>query len=374
MTVMLRQLLPQTNPAKRNRHMALDEFRKKIDALDEEIVRLLNERTDAAAEIGKVKQKTASDVYVPAREKAVLDRVCALSKNGPLTDKNIRAIYREIMSAAIALETKAIIAFLGPESTNTHQASVSRFGSSVDYLPCETIMDVFAAVEKQEANYGVVPIENSIEGGVSFTQDALITTPLKICSEIYQPISHHLLVKDLDQNISRVYSHPQGLAQCRHWLDRNLHGVEQLPANSTARAAEIAAVESGAAAIAGTLAAERYDLDIREREIQDASGNTTRFLVLGQGYGTPTGQDKTSICFGVKHQTGALFEALEPFYKNKINLLKIESRPSKIKNWEYSFYVDFQGHADDEVVGHALDELKRHCSVFSLLGSYPQAV
>lgn len=354
--------------------MDLDQLRKKIDELDEQIVSLLNERTDAAAKIGKVKQKTASDVYVPSREKAVLERVCELSKRGPLTDKNIRAIYREIMSAAIALETKASIAFLGPESTNSHQAAVARFGSSVDYLACETIPDVFAAVEKQEANYGVVPIENSIEGGVSFTQDALITTPLKICAETYQPISHHLLVKDISQNISRIYSHPQGLAQCRHWLDRNLHGVEQQPANSTARAAEIAAVEPGAAAIAGTLAAERYDLEIRERDIQDSSGNTTRFLVLGQSYGPPTGQDKTSVCFGVKHETGALFEALEPFHKSQINLLKIESRPSKVKNWEYSFYVDFEGHADDAKVAEALEGLKRHCSVFSLLGSYPQAM
>ena len=354
--------------------MDLDALRKKIDQLDEEIVRLLNERTSAAADIGKVKQKTASDVYVPSREKAVLERVCELSEAGPLKDKNIRAIYREIMSAAIALETKASIAFLGPESTNTHQAAVSRFGSSIDYLACETIADVFGAVEKQEANYGVVPIENSIEGGVSFTQDAMITTPLKICSEIYQPISHHLLVKDIHQNISRVYSHPQALGQCSHWLERNLHGVEQVSANSTARAAEIAATEAGAAAIAGTLAAERYDLEIRDRDLQDSSGNTTRFLVLGQTFGPPTGEDKTSVCFGVRHKTGALFEALDPFYRNEINLLKIESRPSKVKNWEYTFYVDFAGHADDEKVAHALEELKSHCSVFSLLGSYPQAI
>ncbi|MFT5125059.1 MAG: chorismate mutase/prephenate dehydratase [Kiritimatiellia bacterium] len=352
--------------------MDLDALRKKIDALDAQIVQLLNDRTDAASEIGKVKEKDASSVYVPAREKEVLERVCSLS-GGPLTDRNIRAIYREIMSAAIALETRASIAFLGPESTNSHAASVSRFGSSVDYLACEGIPEVFAAVEKQEANYGVVPIENSVQGGVTTSQDCLLTSPLKVCAEIYLPISHQLLVKSLDHNIGKVFSHPQALAQCKHWLDKNLHGVEQVPVSSTARAAELAAQEHGVAAIATTLAAEQYDLEVRNHEIQDSSGNTTRFLVLGLDYGRPSGADKTSICFGVKHEVGALFSALKPFHEHQINLLKIESRPSKTKNWEYFFFVDFAGHTDDETVQIALAELKQHCSVFNVLGSYPQA-
>ncbi len=352
--------------------MDLDTLRKKIDELDAQIVRLLNERTDAAAEIGKVKQRDASSVYVPAREKDVLDRACSLS-DGPLTDRNIRAIYREIMSAAIALESRASIAFLGPASTHSHTASVFRFGSSVEYLPCESISEVFNAVEKQVANYGVVPIENSIQGGVTAAQDCLLTSPLKVCAEIYLPISHQLLVQSHDQQIDKVFSHPQALAQCRHWLDKHLHGVEQVPVSSTARAAELAAQEAGVAAIATTLAAEQYNLEVRNHEIQDSGGNTTRFLVLGQDYGKPTGSDKTSICFGVKHEVGALFSSLKPLHTHGINMLKIESRPSKTKNWEYFFFVDIAGHASDEKVQAALTELKGHCSVFNVLGSYPQS-
>lgn len=348
-------------------------IRTEIDRLDDQILDLLNQRTARAVEIGHLKKVSASGAYVPAREKEVLDRLCRLNR-GPLTDRNIRAIYREVMSASLSLENQVRVAFLGPASTYSHQAAMSRFGDSVDYVMCDSIADVFATVEKGSAHYGVVPIENSIDGGISATQDALTRTPLKICSEVYQPISHLLLAAHgTDAGaITRICSKQEALTQCRTWLEKHYPRTELVPVSSTAKGAQLAAAEPGVAAVAGSLAAELYKLDTLASNIQDLSGNTTRFLVLGEAYGRATGADKTSVYFGVAHKVGALMQALKPFETRRINLLKIESRPSKTKAWEYFFFVDLEGHAEDALIQEALAEVRPHCHVFSLLGSYPR--
>lgn len=348
----------------------LDPYRKKIDQADAEIVRLLNERLCAAREIGRLKQEANAPVYVPAREQQVFDKVMAMNE-GPMSDAHLRAIYREIMSAAISLELESSIAYLGPPTTYTHQAALSKFGQSLRYVPCDKIEQVFEEVEKGNAQYGVVPIENSIEGGVTPTQDRLTRTPLKITAELYLPIHHCLMVQPGCSAPARVCSNPQALGQCREWLAANLPNAELVPTRSTASAAERVKEDPQAAAIASRLAAEEFGLEILHENIQDLSGNTTRFLVMGHDYGPPSGHDKTSIFFGVRHKTGALFQSLEPLHRSGLNLTKIESRPSKQRAWEYTFFVDLEGHAAEPAVQAALDELAEHCIEFTILGSYP---
>jgi chorismate mutase / prephenate dehydratase len=352
--------------------MTLESWRQKIDEIDSRLIKLLNQRTGYALEIGKLKQKNGKGIYVPAREKEVLARVALLNK-GPLTDKSLRAIYREIMSAALSLENNLKVAYMGPPSTFSHQAARGRFGGSVDYLSCETISDVFDAVEKRMADYGVVPVENSTEGAVTFTLDRLTETSLKICAELYIPISNCLLAKTPRDHIETLYSHPQVLGQCRQWLQREMAGVELIPVASTARAAELAAKEKNAGALSSHLAAEIYGLTVLESDVQDLSGNTTRFLVIGHDENKPSGDDKTSLLFAVQHKAGALYGALESFKKFNLNMTKIESRPSRSKRWEYFFFVDVEGHAEDARVKKAMADISRHCSLITILGSYPVA-
>ena len=352
--------------------MNLDEFRKKINSLDAEIVRLLNERTRAALEIGELKRGKGDEVYVPAREKEVLERIIAMNQ-GPLPSPSLGAIYREIMSAAISLERPVRIAYLGPAATFTHQAARARFGASVDYLTCETIGDVFTLVEKKAADYGVVPIENSTDGAVTHTLDQFLSTPLKICAEIYLPISQNLMARIPKDRIRRIYSRGEVFAQCRRWLQEHMAGVELIPISSTARGAEMAAAEEGAGAIAGILAAELYGLDVLADNVQDLGGNTTRFLVVAPRFGRATGDDKTSVFFGVRHKVGALYQALAVFSHHGINMMKIESRPSRTKAWEYYFFVDIEGHAEDPAVAGALDKMREHTTIMTVLGSYPRA-
>ncbi len=351
--------------------MSLDEIRKRIDELDARLVQLLNERTEAAMEIGRVKQETGQEIYVPSREKAVLDRVVSLNQ-GPLNNDSVMAIYREIMSAALALEHDLKIAYLGPQATFTHQAARSRFGASVHYEACQTIADVFAAVQKRTADYGVVPIENSTEGAVTHTLDEFLDTPLKICAEIYLPISHHMMAAVPKEQIKQLYSNPQVFGQCRQWLHDNMPGVDLVAVSSTARAAEMASKETHSGALASDLAAELYGLTVLSRDIQDLGGNTTRFLVVGKSYSDPTGTDKTSLCFGVRHEAGALCTALDVLRKHDLNMTKIESRPSKTRQWEYFFFVDVEGHAVDPKVKAALEALRDHCPVLTVLGAYPR--
>jgi chorismate mutase/prephenate dehydratase len=350
----------------------LERLRKRIDALDEQLVGILNDRTALALEIGKIKQASGGEIYVPAREKAVLDRVVNLSA-GPLGADSIQAIYREIMSAALALECGIKVAYLGPPATFTHQAATMKFGRSVDYVSCETIGDVFVAVEKRLAHYGVVPIENSTDGAVTHTLDQFVDSSLKICAEVYLPVSQNLMAIGSRDQIRRIYSKAEVFGQCRRWLHQHMPGIEQLPASSTAKAAEMASKDATCGALASKLAASMYGLSILAHDVEDVVGNTTRFLVIGKACGTRTTSDKTSIVFAVKHKVGALHDALGAFKRNKLNMSKIESRPSRTKAWEYHFFVDVDGHQDDLRVKRALKALSAHCNSMTVLGSYPKS-
>ncbi len=350
--------------------MSLEDIRTKIDALDTELLRLLNERADLVHAVGEIKKKDGLEIYAPEREEKLLQSLLARSE-GRLPEKSIRAIYREIMSAALALEQHLKIAYLGPEGTWTHQAAINKFGHSVEYSPQPSFTEVFDQVARRTADYGVVPIENSTEGAVNHTLDLFADSPLKICAQILLRIENALMARGPRGEITKLYSHPQVFGQCRGWIHRNFPNAEIIEVSSTTKAASIAAAEPHAAALGGKLAAELYGLTVLEESIQDRATNTTRFLVLSHNTCPPTGKDRTSIMFSVRDQPGSLFDALKPFNEFKINMSKIESRPSKRKDWEYFFFVDIMGHCQDEKLVTALEELGRHCSFIKILGSYP---
>jgi chorismate mutase / prephenate dehydratase len=348
----------------------IPEHRKAIDKYDRQIVRLLNERTRHVLAIGEIKLRAGEEIYAPHRERAVLHRVCK-SNEGPMTNESLRAIYREIMSCALSLEKSLTIAYLGPEATFTHQAAIVKFGSSLFYAPQNTINDVFAEVSKSRADYGVVPVENSTEGVVTHTLDMFVDSDLKIVAQIILPVQQCLLSNWRRSQIRKLFAHPQSLAQCRGWIQNHLPHVEIIETSSNARSAELAAKERRTAAIAGMLAAEKYELDVLEQDIQDNVANATRFLVLGRQCSPPTGNDRTSLMVSIRHRVGALHHALAAFRRNRINLTKIESRPSKRKAWEYFFFIDCDGHMEDRRVLRAMEMLKDECSLVKVLGSYP---
>jgi chorismate mutase/prephenate dehydratase len=275
------------------------------------------------------------------------------------------------MSSALSLEKRMVIAYLGPEATFTHQASIRRFGSSLQYSAQSTISDVFNEVSKQRADYGVVPVENSTEGVVTHTLDMFVDSDLKIVAQIVMPIQQCLVARVKPGEIKKLFSHPQALAQCRTWVQKNFPRAEIIECSSTTRAAELARKTQGSAAIASSLAAERYDLRLLECDIQDSSANVTRFLVLGRQSSPSTGHDRTSIMFSVVDEVGALHRALAPLRRSKLNMTKIESRPSRRKAWEYYFFVDVDGHVNDRKVARAIEQLTHHCSYVKILGSYP---
>jgi chorismate mutase / prephenate dehydratase len=352
--------------------MNISEHRKAIDHLDEQIVKLLNERTKHVLEIGEIKLKAGEEIYAPHREQAVLQRLRKLN-HGPIPNESLQSIYREVMSSALALEKSMTIAYFGPEATFTHQAAIKRFGSSLRYSAQRTIADVFAEVARNRADYGVVPVENSTEGVVTHTLDMFVDSDLKIVSQIVLPIQHCLVSRLKREQIKKLFVHPQTLAQCRGWLANNLPDVELIETSSNARSAQLATTERQSGAICGTLAAERYQLRILQSDIQDNSANATRFLVLGRQCSPPTGQDRTSVMFSIADEVGALYQALAPFRRFKLNMTKIESRPSKRKAWEYFFFVDCDGHMNDNKVAKALQMLGTHCNFVKVLGSYPKA-
>ena len=357
--------------------MNVDKVRTEIDSIDDKILKLLNDRAEASKKIGKIKQKEGQGIYAPHREKEVLERLKAINK-GPLTPAAIEAIYREVMSSSISLEKEVRIAYLGPESTFTHQAAQKKFGASVQYFPCSSISDVFAEVERGRSDYGVVPVENSTEGAVSYTLDMFIESSLKICAELYLPINHNLLSNAASiKKINQIYSIPQALAQCRLWLESNLPGAKLMPTSSTADAARYVAehpqFKNEIACIASSLAAKEYRLKIMAPSIEDTANNTTRFIVISRTEAKLTGKDRTSLVFAVKDRVGALHDILSYFQKANINLTKIESRPSKKKIWSYFFFVDFEGHARDPRIEQSLLNLEKHCTLFKILGSYPKA-
>jgi chorismate mutase/prephenate dehydratase len=354
--------------------MTLAEIRQKIDALDDQLLRVLNERADLVHEVGVVKRAEGTEIYAPEREEMLLRSLSAKNAalGGRLPEKAIRAIYREIMSASLALEKDLTIAYFGPEATNTHQAARSKFGASLNYTPQVSIADVFDVVARGNADYGVVPIENSTEGAVNHTLDVFMESELRICAQILMKIENHLVAKIPRDQIRKIYSHPQVFGQCRNWLRANLPDVDLVEVSSTPRAAELAASEPHAAAITGKMAAEYHGLKILAPAIQDIATNTTRFLVIGRTASPPTGDDRTSLMVSVQDKPGALLHVLEPFNRLKISLSKIESRPSKRKPWEYFFFIDIDGHAGDEKVKSAIEELEQHCTFVKILGTYPK--
>ncbi|MFH1867346.1 MAG: prephenate dehydratase [Candidatus Omnitrophota bacterium] len=360
----------------------LIKLRNRIDQIDNSIISSINERANITMEIGRLKSKSAKPVFSPVREAQVYDRLIRANKakKGNISDKYIRSVYREIMSGSLALQTPLVIAYLGPEATFTHIAALDKFGKSLDYLECDSITEVFTEVERGRASYGVVPIENSTEGAVNHTLDMFIDSDLQICSESYLPIVHNLLSKR--ESIAavklncNVYSHHQVLAQCRMWLEKNLPHAKLIPCASTTEAAKILEAKKGKhndTAIASKLAAERYSLNILARSIEDSPHNITRFLVIGKQQEEPTKNDKTSVVFSMKDKAGALHDVLAAFKRSRINLTKIESRPSKAKAWKYYFFVDMQGHIKDKSIKLSLKQLQKHCNYYKLLGSYPAA-
>ncbi len=350
--------------------MSLPEHRQAIDQLDAQIVALLNERTKHVLSIGEIKLKAGEEIYAPHRERVVLQRICKLN-SGPITDTSLQAIYREVMSSALSLEKSLSIAYLGPEATFTHQAAIQRFGSSLKYASQKTIPDVFSEVAKNRADYGVVPVENSTEGVVTHTLDMFVDSDLKIVSQIVLPISHCLVSKAKKDKIKKLFVHPQTLAQCRGWIQKNLPHAELIETSSNARSVELTLAEKNTGALAGVLAAEKYNVPVLEHDVQDNSANATRFLVLGRQCSPPTGHDRTSLMFSIADKAGALHSALAPFRRYKLNMTKIESRPSKRKAWEYFFFVDVDGHMLDKKLAKALEQLGTHCSFVKVLGSYP---
>ena len=352
--------------------MSLDDLRQQIDAVDRQLLDLLSQRADLVHEVGVHKKKEGLQIYAPEREESLLRKLVAMNE-GRLPEKSIRAIYREIMSAALALEEDLNIAYLGPEGTWTHQAAIQKFGHSVNYTPLPSFAEVFDQVARRRADYGVVPIENSTEGAVSHTLDLFVDSPLRICAQILLRIENSLLSAIPRGEIKTLYSHPQVFGQCKNWILRSFPQADLVEVSSTTKAAQIAREKAaeGAAALGGALAAELAGLEILESAIQDRATNTTRFLVISEKTCPPTGHDRTSLLFAVSDRPGSLVNALQAFDALHINMSKIESRPSKQKDWEYIFYVDLAGHCEDAPVAGALEELQRHCSLVKLLGSYP---
>ncbi len=352
--------------------MALEEKRKKIDKIDSEILSLLQQRLRIAKKIAKAKAEKGKPVFIPSREADVLNSL--LRKRGNIPAKSVKSVFSEIIAMTRAAEKPMAIAYLGPKTTFTHAAALKKFGPTVELAAHESIPSVFNSVEKGEADYGVVPIENSIEGTVSHTLDMFLDSNLNIVAEIMLDVKHCILSNRPLSKIKTVYSHPQAFAQCRKWLSKNLPNAEFVETSSTAKAAELASKDRESAAIASEMAAEEYSLNVAAKSIEDHSSNVTRFIVIGKEHNSKTGKDKTSILFSVQHKPGALFNALQPFQKHGLNMTKIESRPARKKLWEVVFFIDFEGFREDEAVKKALSEMAEHCLFVKVLGSYPEEI
>ncbi len=358
----------------------LNQLRIKIDEIDNSLLELISERARLAEEVAKAKGEPPKQggYYRPDREASILRRI--LDKNaGPLADEEMARLFREIISACLALEKPLKIAYLGPAGTFTQGAALKHFGHSIQTEPFDVIDEVFREVEAGSCDYGVVPVENSIEGVINHTLDSFIGSSLKICGEVALRIHHHLLTNETDlQNIKTVIAHQQALAQCRQWLNHNLPNTERISVSSNAEAARQVANpevgQSSMAAIAGESAADLYGLEKLVTNIEDESTNTTRFLIVGAKGVPSTSEDKTSLLFSTQNKPGALFHTLAVFDKYQISLAKIESRPSRQEMWEYLFFVDIVGHIENEQISKALDDLKAHTSMLKVLGSYPKAV
>ena len=350
----------------------IGEVRARIDAIDDDLVELLNRRAALAEAAGAAKARVGKPAYVPERERQVMDRVTQVNP-GPLGEEALRLIYREILSASRALESPLVVAYFGPEASFTHEAAKRHFGLSAHLAPRRTIAEVFDDVERSRAAYGVVPIENSTEGMVNHTHDLFVNSELFIGAEVLLDVHQNLLSRTGElRGVTKVYSHPQGLAQCRGWLERNLPGVPLIDVSNTARGAQLAAEDSSAAAVAGELAAQLYHLQTVASHIEDMRGNMTRFLVIGHDQPAPTGNDRSSIMFSLHDKPGILYRALSPFARAGINLSRIESRPSRKRAFEYVFFIDLEGHQAEKRVARAIETLRESCDFLKVLGSYPR--
>jgi chorismate mutase/prephenate dehydratase len=354
----------------------LTRVRERIDAIDAELLRLISERAVCAQEVAKIKDENdpGSHYYRPEREAEILRRIKARNP-GPLDGEEVARLFREIMSACLALEKPLSVGYLGPEGTFTQAAVLKHFGHSVGTVPFGTIGDIFREVEAGSCNFGVVPVENSTEGVVNHTLDMFMRSPLLIAGEVTLRIHHHLMTRATELGaIRRVFSHQQSLAQCRGWLDRYLPTAERVPVGSNAEAAKLASRSGDSAAVAGEAAAELYDLRVLAERIEDEPGNTTRFLIIGPKDAPPSGRDKTSMLLSCRNEAGGLYRLLTPFADQGISMTRIESRPSRQGVWDYVFFVDICGHRDDPVVAAALKKLKDAANLCKVLGSYPEAV
>lgn len=357
-------------PVSPNTFRGLDHLREQINRLDERILDTLNERTRLVLDIAEIKRKTGLSSYAPHREQQVYERLLHINK-GIFPDKAVMAVYREIMSASIALEKPLKVAYLGPEASFSHLACLRKFGSNTELAPLDTIASVFTEVEKGWADFGVVPIENSTDGVINHTLDMFIDSDLRICSEIIVNISHNLIGFTTINKIKKIYSRDTIFAQCRLWLMNNTPQAKLIPVSSSTQGVQMVKRNSFAAAIGSEVASSLYSMPVIARSIEDCTDNQTRFLVIGKSDAERSGNDKTSIVFSIKDKVGALYETLRPFNRYKINMTKIESRPSKRKAWDYVFFIDFIGYKSDPIVAKALNEVSDHCAYFKILGSYP---
>ena len=357
----------------RDKNPELERLRKAIDRIDDTLLETLNERARLARAIGTLK---AGQAYRPEREAQVLRRIKERNP-GPLGGETVALIFREIMSACLALERPITVAYLGPRGTFSERATLKHFGLAADAVPAVSIDEVFREVESGAADFGVVPVENSTEGAVGRSLDLMPQTPMKVCGEVVVRIHHHLMAKDPAAKageIRRVFSHGQSLAQCHEWLNSHMPDAERVAVASNAEAARRAAEEAGSAAVAGEMAAGLYGLASLAANIEDEPNNTTRFLILGNYQPQPSGRDKTSLILSARNRAGAVYEMLTPFATRGVSMTKFESRPSKVALWEYLFFVDIEGHRDDPNVAAALEDVGRIAGFIKVLGSYPAAV
>ncbi|TLF52851.1 prephenate dehydratase [Halomonas urmiana] len=357
--------------------VSLEALRQRIDALDNDILRLISERAACAQQVAEIKaeHEPGGVFYRPEREAQVLRRVMELNR-GPLDSEEMARLFREIMSACLALERPVKVAYLGPEGTFTQQASLKHFGESAISLPMAAIDEVFREVEAGAVNYGVVPVENSTEGVINHTLDSFMDSSLRICGEVVLRIHHHLLVGETTRRdkVSRIYSHPQSFAQCRKWLDAHFPHAERVPVSSNAEAARLVKTEWHSAAIAGDMAAKLYGLAKLAEKIEDRPDNSTRFLIIGNQDVPISGEDKTSLVVAMRNQPGALHDLLEPFHRHHIDMTRLETRPSRSGVWNYVFFIDFKGHREEPQVAAMLEEVKLRAAEVKVLGSYPVGV
>ena len=354
--------------------MTLQELRDEINRIDASIMDLLKARTAYVHQVGEIKKSSGTPVFVPERESAMLARLLELNA-GALPEKGLRAIWRQIVSCSCMMEGGMRVGYLGPEGTWSHQAALNRFGECATLIPFPDFANIFSAVERGEADYGVIPIENSTDGSVSQAVDHFAHTELYICAQMEQPVQNCLMSNAAREDIKVIYSHPQVLGQCRNWLLKNFPKAAQVPTVSTTAAAQVAAEKAadGAAALGCPVAAEYTGLKVLERNIQDKATNATRFAVIGHQKTRPTGKDRTTICFTVPHVAGGLVEVLQHFKAHGINILSLDSRPTRDTPWEYLFYVVVEGHEGVSPLADCLAELRRQCPMFKVLGSYPES-